>query len=301
MRQRGGAVGRAAWCRGSASMRPPALQILRREQPQQRAAAREHGAALRRRARRFEQDLRGAGRHHARQGPARNRERPLQRAGREMTWRAWSSRARRSRGDADLQLGRDVPDAGAGRVLARRWRGTHRRASRRASSRRRGLPRPRRRLSRCRDRSARRARAARRGGRYRCRLRRGRRRASPAGPAPTMASIAFAHPLIGPASRLPRWRLDAHALAHRASGSPGGCRRRRSSTRHSKHTPIMQIGPARRAGHRRRAAGAMAGGEQRGGDAVAGTRRDACVPSIVKRDAGGVDLRRAVEHRTSWR
>ena len=63
--------------------------------------------------RRFQHGLRGARGHHARQGPAGNRKRPLQRAGREdHALRLDEGRGAADR-DADLEVAVEAPDRGA--------------------------------------------------------------------------------------------------------------------------------------------------------------------------------------------
>ena len=72
----------------SASIAPPARRHCHAYEPQQRTAAGEHASRGSDHAGGLEQDLRRARRHHARQRPARNRKRPLQRAGRRGSRRA---------------------------------------------------------------------------------------------------------------------------------------------------------------------------------------------------------------------
>jgi hypothetical protein len=73
-----------ARCRVENRLEPHAgVEILPGEKPKQRPAARKHRAALRHQPRRLEKNLRAARRHDARQRPTRDRERPLDRAGRK--------------------------------------------------------------------------------------------------------------------------------------------------------------------------------------------------------------------------
>ncbi len=116
MRQRRGPVARGRRIEQRRDLGAGA-QILRGDQPEQRSRAGQHDLALGRQARGLQQDLRRAAGHDAGQGPARDREGTLQRAGGEDDV-ARLDQARGARhGDPDLALPREAPDRGARHVL----------------------------------------------------------------------------------------------------------------------------------------------------------------------------------------
>ena len=85
------------------------IQILPSNEPEQRPATRENDTSLRDEAGGFKQDLRGAGRHHAGQGPTRDRKRPLERAcGENDPFRAYKTRRAADR-NAQFALTRQTP------------------------------------------------------------------------------------------------------------------------------------------------------------------------------------------------
>ena len=93
------------------------VEILPRDQPQQRPAAGDHSGAVGHKPRGFEQNLPGAGGHHARQGPAGNGKRPLQCAGREDHALRFDDVRGAGDRDTELALAREVPHRGARHIL----------------------------------------------------------------------------------------------------------------------------------------------------------------------------------------
>ena len=93
------------------------IEILPGEQPEQRPASRKHRAALRHQARGLEEDLRAACRHHARQRPARDRKRTLDRAGRKDDAPGFDQARAGSDGDRDLAFPQQAPHICAGHMM----------------------------------------------------------------------------------------------------------------------------------------------------------------------------------------
>ena len=165
------------------------VEILPGEKPEERSASREHGAALRHQGRRFEQDLRRARRHHAGQRPARYGKRPLHRAGRKDDARGRDQARAAGDRDGDLAFAQQPPHICSGDILrAAVARLPHERAAAPIVVAEHGVRRQDGAVT-DRDRSARRGAAGRRAARWRVPARAHKlAAASPAGPAPTIAT-----------------------------------------------------------------------------------------------------------------